>query len=119
MRTWTYSVMGMAAVALGCAGEAAGPDSESAASLAQAGAGDDRSRERPYRPGEMPVGGEPTLGNERDSDVKLGFEKGYLNQNEVNEIIEKHVATLTACYERAGTARKYAAGAVRLRFLVG
>ena len=116
MRSWLYSVMGIwaSAGALGCAGASAGPDAEPAAAVAS-----DEERtaaRRPYKPGEMPL---PGLGNERDADVKVAFEKGYLNQNDVNDVIDKHVGMLTACYERAGAARKYAAGAVRLRFLVG
>lgn len=117
MRICLHSVMGMwaAAAALGCAGGSAGHDPEGSPAEALAEAEADKAR-RPYKPGEMPV---PGLGNESDADVKVAFDKGYLNQNEVNDVIDKHVGTLTACYERAGAARKYAAGSVRLRFLVG
>ena len=114
MRSSAYSVMGSVVAALGCAG-ATTSSSDDSGSLAAAAA---EASGKPYHPGEMPVEG-PGLGNEADSQVKLDFEKGYLNQNDVNAIIEKHVGTLTACYDRAGAARKYAAGAVRLRFLVG
>jgi TonB family protein len=69
---------------------------------------------RPYRPGQTPV----TLGDEREDDVKVQLERGYLNQNDINEVIERNQAQLIACYERAGQARKYASGQVDLRFMV-
>src|SRR5262245_7830332 len=70
--------------------------------------------EKAYRPGQAPV----TLGNEKDEDVELDFAHGYLDQNGVNEVLERHHPTLIACYDRAGYAKKYAAGEVKLRFLV-
>lgn len=120
MRRKACSVIGALglAAALGCAEGAAGLASDSPLVLpALAAPADEAPAARPYRPGEMPVG--ESLGNEKDSEVGLGFEQGYLNQNDVNEVLEKHAGALTACYDRAGAARKYAAGAVTLRFLVG
>jgi hypothetical protein len=69
----------------------------------------------PYRPGEMAVGG---VGDEPDSAVGVQLERGFLNQNDVNAVLEKYTPRLIECYERAGDARQYAAGQVKLRFLV-
>jgi hypothetical protein len=115
-----YSVigaLGLAAVELGCAETAGGGLASEPGLRVPIIEGGEAPAARPYRPGEMPVGG--GLGNEKDSEVGLGFEKGYLNQNDVNEVLEKHASQLTSCYDRAGAARKYAAGSVTLRFLVG
>jgi hypothetical protein len=79
-----------------------------AASAAPAASG------RPFKPGETPVG----VGNEKDDQVELDFTQGYLNQNDVNQVLEQHHGTLIACYDRAGYAKHYAAGEVKLRFLV-
>jgi len=68
----------------------------------------------PYRPGEMPI----QLGDEPDEEVKVAMDQGYMNQSDVNAVLETHTPTLIACYERAGDARKYASGEVELRFLV-
>src|SRR5688500_17145365 len=72
-----------------------------------------KPKEEPYRPGEMKVG----LGDEPDSAVGVQLERGFLNQNDVNAVLEKHATSLTDCYERAGEARRYASGKVKLRFL--
>ena len=69
----------------------------------------------PYRPGEMAIGG---VGDEPDSAVGVELDRGFLNQNDVNAVLEKYTPQLIACYERAGDARQYAAGEVKLRFLV-
>jgi hypothetical protein len=103
----------LAAAAVGCAGSEGErrPDDavyEKAASAAV-------PAPRPYKPGQAPV----TLGNEKDDDVELDFTHGYLNQNDVNQVLEQHHSVLVACYERAGYAKRYAAGEVKLRFLVG
>jgi hypothetical protein len=122
MRRKSFSVigaLGLGGLALGCAGTAGELASETGLPGVKAPVIDEGGEApvRPYRPGETPVANE--LGNEKDSEVGLGFEKGYLNQNDVNEVLEKHVGQLTSCYDRAGAARKYAAGSVTLRFLVG
>lgn len=77
--------------------------------------GQAQAEQRPFRPGETPI----KLGDERDDDVKLDFAQGYFNQGDVNEILEQHTARLTSCYDRAGGAKKFAGGVVKLRFLVG
>ncbi|HEY0709644.1 MAG TPA: AgmX/PglI C-terminal domain-containing protein, partial [Polyangia bacterium] len=68
----------------------------------------------PFRPGETEI----KLGDESDSSVDVALERGYLNQGDVNLVLEAHTARLTACYDRAGGARRYAEGEVTLRFLV-
>jgi hypothetical protein len=106
--------------ALGCATtETTGEADEASAPPAVVSLKAPAKKAEPYRPGEMKVGGdEPALGEEPDSAVNVELGRGFLNQNDVNAVLEKHTATLIACYERAGEARRYAAGTVKLRFLV-
>jgi hypothetical protein len=68
-----------------------------------------------YHPGEMPVG---AVTDTPESAVNIQMERGFLNANDVNAVLEKYTPRLIECYERAGDARMYAAGEVRLRFLV-
>jgi hypothetical protein len=70
---------------------------------------------RPYQPGEMAIG---SVGDEPDSAVGVQLDRGFLNQNDVNAVLEKYTPRLIECYERAGDARQYAAGEVKLRFMV-
>ena len=101
----------------GCATEgAASSEGEGApaAQTAQAMAAP-APEKRPYRPGETPIG---AVGDEPDSAVGVQLERGYLNQNDVNAVLEQFTPRLIECYERAGAARRYAAGEVKLRFLV-
>jgi hypothetical protein len=68
----------------------------------------------PRRPGETEI----KLGDESDSSVEVALDRGYLNQGEVNAVLEENTGRLIACYDRAGGARRYAEGEVTLRFLV-
>jgi hypothetical protein len=98
----------------GCAGAAEQRADDPAATVAAATA-TPGSTAKPWRPGETEI----SLGQEKDEDVDLDFAQGYLNQGEVNEVLERHTARLTSCYERANAAKHFAGGQVKLRFLVG
>jgi hypothetical protein len=89
---------------LGCAGEAPAVKQDE-------GAG---SGPR-YRPGQMPL----NFGDEQEKDVNVQFEAGYLDQSDIDEVMERHTPDLIACYDHAGQARRYASGKVKLRFMVG
>lgn len=69
---------------------------------------------REYRPGEMPIGG----GDPNQDGMSLSFERGALDQNAVDDVLERSAATLIGCYKRAGVAQKYVAGNVVLRFFI-
>jgi hypothetical protein len=119
MQHQMFGLAGLGLVAaLGCATASETSSGSEPASLASSEGGPreiGKPKEEPYRPGEVKL---PSLGDEPDSAVGVELERGFLNQNEVNAVLEKHTATLISCYERAGEARRYAAGTVKLRFLV-
>ncbi len=65
-------------------------------------------------------GGAAPGSDDKDSgaDVALTHQRGYLNQGDVDDALAQSQRKLTSCYERAGTAQRYASGRVVLRFLV-
>src|SRR4051794_14831446 len=72
---------------------------------------DEEARSGPrYRPGQMPL----NLGDEQEKDVNVQFEAGYLDQSDIDEVMDKHTPDLIACYDHAGPARRYASGKVQL-----
>lgn len=68
-----------------------------------------------YRPGQLAIGDDEGSANDG---MKIESEHGTLDQQEIDAVMDRHVRQLVACYERAGDARRYAAGDVVLRFLI-
>lgn len=68
-----------------------------------------------YEPGMYPIGGGS---KEPDDGLMVEHAKGALEQRDVDRMLERHERQLVACYERAGTAQRYAAGDVVLKFFV-
>ncbi|HEY0713020.1 MAG TPA: AgmX/PglI C-terminal domain-containing protein, partial [Polyangia bacterium] len=102
-------VLWAAVVGAGCASAP-----EKRAALSKADVTEERPAKTPFRPGETEI----KLGDEPDSSVDVALERGYLNQGDVNAVLEENTARLIACYDRAGVAKRYAEGEVTLRFLV-
>src|SRR5215207_7550276 len=98
-----------------CGGAGAGEQRTDDPSLSQAAAAEVTAPAKAWRPGETQI----PLGEEKDEDVDLDFAQGYLNQGDVNEVLERHTGRLTSCYDRANSAKHFAGGQVKLRFLVG
>src|SRR5438552_21029 len=67
-----------------------------------------------YRPGEMPV----DIGESSEKDDRMTFQAGYLDQSNIDEVMERHTPDLIACFSHAGPARNFASGKVKLRFMV-
>ncbi len=106
-------MIGASLLALLLAAAACGSDAPARRPSVAGAATDDGPAAR-ARPGAHAIG----LGNEKDQDVHLQFDRGYLSDNDVNDAMEKHQRTLVDCYQRAGEQRKYVSGQVVLRFLV-
>lgn len=102
----------MAAVLPACGTAQPVPDSESESATSHGQSGRLSSG---YRPGGHAPGGEESR---HDDDVALQNQIGSLNQGDVDRALEAQVPMLVSCYERAGDARRYASGEVRMRFLV-
>jgi hypothetical protein len=69
-----------------------------------------------WRPGSMPV----KVGDDQPASEEMGLEggRGQLDQREVDAVLARHLRELTACADQAGSARRYLAGDVSLRFFV-
>jgi TonB family protein len=59
----------------------------------------------------------PDDGEDRGA-MGLQAEQGFLSREDAEDAIKRHWRDLVRCYERAGAARDYAGGAVKLRFVV-
>jgi hypothetical protein len=52
------------------------------------------------------------------SGMSFDAEQGYLSREDAEEAVKRHWSELVACYQRAGAARGFVEGAVKLRFVV-
>src|SRR5687768_12256613 len=66
-----------------------------------------------YRPGSTQIGG-----GEVNDGLEVEHTKGALEQRDVDRVLDRHVRSMSACYDRAGEAQRYASGDVLLRFFV-